>query len=198
MTCVDRWCPECKDRMIHQNNRGEHEASSGILQWIHDNVPRVMDVIDDDGNPHGFDIIRRKIRPRLWRRIEHKHRAGKPRDSQTELLPIIAASIAGSITRKMLHPASGVFIVWADPPFNSGRIAIVHPHLPFRHADPAELSGTPWKQFWTAIDISHGRCTRCYTNPPDMGFHFCGNGANGSPTPEQLAADGKWLAGKAD
>jgi len=153
VNCRSRRCPECGDQLIHLNNRGDHEAASGLLQWIHDNVPRQMDVIDDDLQPDAFEVVRRKLNPPLWLRIEHKPRGKGLRPSQQFLLPRMANSIQHGIHMQVYHPMSGVYVVWSDPPYESGAVSRVWPQLPLRLGEERELKGAEWVNFWLAAWI---------------------------------------------
>jgi hypothetical protein len=142
--------------MIHQNNRGETEASSGLLQWVNEHVDHHMDLVDDDGEEGNFDVHKRKVKPRIWRRIEHKPIGGSPRESQHILLPIIAASMLGDVNWKVLNPRSGVFMVWSNPPHDRGIVAKVHPHYgpnsTLKYGAQRKLMGDDWVQFWLCAE----------------------------------------------
>ena len=49
MKCKNYRCPECGDRLIHQEKRGMNESASALGQYIHDNYPNTFWFMDVDG-----------------------------------------------------------------------------------------------------------------------------------------------------
>ena len=120
MSCPRRFqCPTCKDVLIHQNNRGLNESSSGFGQHIHDEYPCIFDVCDTD-------MIVHKSQYRLLRWIEQKPVDQDVRPSQRRILPFFAMMIKLLANQfRKLDPQSGVFIVWSNPPYSVASIAQV-------------------------------------------------------------------------
>lgn len=150
-------CPICKDRLIHQERRGPHEAASGLLQWIHDNVGRRMNVVDDDSQPGRFHVVRQRVSPPLVREFEHKPSGFVLKDSQRFLLPIRALGLRSAVNVGQIHPDSGVFVVWSDPPHDSGVVAQVSPVLPLMLSPRMRLTGSEWRDFWAVRWIPDGQ-----------------------------------------
>lgn len=115
-------CDDCGDRIIHQTLRGPTEASSGFNQFVHDEVAHLMFLAD-------IDAMFYAKRNRLCRVCEHKH-VGEPlKDSQREMLPLLDCGVELLKESKLVHSASGVYVIESDPPYTS---AIIRPVLPQR------------------------------------------------------------------
>lgn len=103
-------CPTCGDRLAHQKNGGPDEASSAYLQHLHDDYPRVMNVVNDDAVIHARSTG-------ILRHLEHKWPGQSLKRSQLDTLPMVAEGIASLISRGRLNPGSGVYVIEIEPPW---------------------------------------------------------------------------------
>jgi len=133
-------CPECQDRLIHQSKRGSDESSSAFGQWIHDDLTREMFTPD-------IDTVVYKARTRILRVIEHKPRGMPLRRSQETVLPLLAKAIQLLAATRLVHPESGVFMVQADPPFESARVRQIDGWTRNSQPQSYEITGTKWISF---------------------------------------------------
>ena len=140
-------CPECGDQFIHLNNRGMHESSSGLTQRIHDLLPRTADIIDNDDPYESWAVVRQRLDPPLWWHKEHKPRGKSLGTSQKFFLPRLAETIKRGVESGIWHSDSGVFVVWSDPPYDTGAVQRIG-----SDKEPVELSGTNWDEFLVAAD----------------------------------------------
>jgi hypothetical protein len=97
MTCVD-----CGDRMIHLLNRGPDESSSALGQFVHDELPRVMNAVDTDLALHARST-------KIFRHIEHKIPGQDLSRAQRDVLPLYAEAVAALVARGRLGQQSGAF-----------------------------------------------------------------------------------------
>lgn len=114
MSCPHQYsCPHCKDKLIHQNNRGPRESSSGLGQHVFDRIDHVMDLVD-------IDLVVFKRATRLLRIIEAKPPGGELGIAQRFVMPIIALAIRVLAGIGELHRDSGVYVLETGPPFETG------------------------------------------------------------------------------
>lgn len=144
-------CPECGDRLIHQNNRGMHESSSGYGQYLHDKHGNVFWLMD-------IDLIIYKRATKILRIGEQKPLRGSPRPSQRFLLPLLAVGLKTLVMVGVLHRQSGVFVIFADPPFEGGiTVREVEPILGsvlFSLGPEIVLNGATRTKFETGLDLT--------------------------------------------
>jgi hypothetical protein len=114
MSCPHEYnCPRCKDKLIHQNNRGPRESSSGFGQYVFNEIGHVMDLVD-------IDLVVFKRATRLLRIIEAKPPGGELGIAQCFVMPILALAIRILAGLGELHPNSGVYMLETAPPFATG------------------------------------------------------------------------------
>ena len=118
--CQQRVCPECGDHLIHQTKRGSRESSSAFGQFIRDTYPSTFDHMD-------IDSVIRAASVGILREIEHKFTGQQVKPSQQRILPLKAAITEESVKLGINKPGSGVFVVWADDPFESLLVCRVAP-----------------------------------------------------------------------
>jgi len=134
-------CPDCGDRMLHLRNRGPHESSSAIGQYVHDVYPITFDAVDSD-----LTLSARSTR--VLRHIEHKFPGQQISNSQRRVLPLIAEGITSLVARGRLHRESGVFLViWEVEPETPAVVRRVH----YDHLGPEhQLAPDYFEPFFTA------------------------------------------------
>ena len=113
-------CPDCGDKMIHQENRGFAESSSGYGNHIRDHRTKKQFFMDVDG-------VLCKMANGMVRIIEHK-KPGRPlKKSQLCILPILQKGIELLIDRGEdgLHKESGVFVVRSEPPWDCAEVTSI-------------------------------------------------------------------------
>lgn len=148
--CDNHHCPECGDRLIHQANRGHDESSSAFGQWIHDELSHEMHAPD-------LDTVIYKVSTRILRVLEHKTRGKHPSKSQNAVLPLLAKAVQLLAATGLVHPDSGVFIVYSDPPYDSASVQQVEGWAARRAKMLCgELTGQPWRDFMQgeAMDVT--------------------------------------------
>ena len=128
--------------MIHQNARTGHESSSALGQHIHDTYPKVFDWMDVDG------VIFKKSK-KLMRIVEHKEPGKTLSESQKRILPILAIGIQVAKDRNLLHPRSGVYVVWSSTPFLTADVSEVLPVPRFMLDDIVRLDPESFAHFKT-------------------------------------------------
>jgi hypothetical protein len=139
--CERYACPECGDVLIHQWRRGAKESGSAIGQHIFDHYPHDFDWCDLDG-------VIRKSRNGILRFVEHKPVGKRLHGSQSRILPLMAVLVTEAIRQHQAHAQSGVFVVYADPPFASALVEQIGG--PFR----ADLTGDELDRFLTGLPLA--------------------------------------------
>jgi len=114
--------------------RDPNRSSSEFGQWIHEKLPRVMFAID-------LDMVIYKKSTRILRIIEEKRPHQCLKDSQQCILPLLAKAVDSLKREGMVHRQSGVFVVFTEPPFNSGRIEQIGGEYEMT------LDGERWRHF---------------------------------------------------
>jgi hypothetical protein len=142
------YCPRTGDRLIHQENRGDKEASSGFNQFINNLPEHLMFWADIDGVGYAK-------RNHVLRICEHKPLGGYLRPSQLAILPVLALMVNLLKQLGLIHPSSGVFVINADPPYTSGYIRPVLPRFDgkFRHDPDTFLDGDAFKSFLNCDEL---------------------------------------------
>lgn len=104
---------------------GAHQSSSPLGQWVHDNLPRVFNWVDDDFGRAGVRLYARSTN--ILRLVEHKfldQRGAKVlTPAEWETYGKLAELVADGVGAGRLNPESGVFILWCDVPPTDGLIA---------------------------------------------------------------------------
>lgn len=130
----------CGDRLIHQFNRGAHESSSALGQFVHDEVGKGVWWSDIDGAVF-------KVDTRVLRVIEHKPSDGELSAGQERILQLLGMGIKSLIAHELVHPQSGVFVVRSEPPFNTSLVQRYR-HWPLtRDGLRVEMHGEQWRRF---------------------------------------------------
>lgn len=132
-------CPDCRDRLIHQENRGHHESSSAFGQFVHDKF-------GNDFWAGDIDQYQMRRTDKTFRILEVKKPGGKLSSGQRALLPILADGLAVSGPAHG-YSETGVFVVeWAV----GRRAARVTQFLPGGGAHRFEVYDEDFDQFVTA------------------------------------------------
>lgn len=139
-------CERCGDRLIHQRFRSPNESSSSFGQFIHDSFPNDFFRCDDDEATHY------KLATKIWRDIEHKFDGQVRSRGQVVTMQKRALAIRELIALHLVHPDSGSFVVWSDPPFASGSVSKVDPTNGSLFA-PVELEAEKWVRFLTGLEM---------------------------------------------
>lgn len=134
MNCDDAFCPDCGDRLIHQSRRGSHESSSALGDFVHNNLQLTMYVLD-------VDMVVYKVGTKILRVVEHKFEGQGLKPSQLSVLRLLAQAVESLIADGAVDAQSGVFAVWADPPFETAR------SLHFPSLTRMDLTGEDWRDF---------------------------------------------------
>jgi hypothetical protein len=142
MTCQLTYCHECGDRMIHQTNRGPHESSSAYGQHVHERYGRTFYFTDGDA-------LTFKRSSQILRVIEHKYSGGVLSPGQRVILPLIAIGLDSLAHLHGVDPASGVFVMYADAPFECVAVRRVMPDITFTLGEPQLLAGPALDAFNT-------------------------------------------------
>lgn len=99
------------DKWINNPNR----ENSKLGQWITDNLPVTFFWCDIDG------VVYKKS-TRVLRIVEWKYPGQRLSKGQSTILPLLSKGINVLITMRILHPQSGVYGLWGEPPFDSAVI----------------------------------------------------------------------------
>lgn len=144
--CRSRTCPECGDALIHQTQRGPHESSSPFGQFIHNSLGNTFYRVDDDQASHY------KRATKVLRHIEHKFTGQIQSPGQVVVMAKWALAIRELVYMKDVHPESGSFVVYSDPPFTRG---VIHRVDPGNGAlgDGVALTDDDWGRFLTGLEI---------------------------------------------
>jgi hypothetical protein len=135
--------------MIHQLHRKNDEAASAYLQHLRADRPHNFTVCDADGW-----IYKRETK--IARFVEHKPRGGRVQRTTAEILALQSEMIRRSVGISVLHPQSGVFIVYADPPFESAFAEWVDPWgmtVPRWESGPTWAANVPFSRELTGEDL---------------------------------------------
>jgi len=136
-------CPDCQDRLIHQENRGHHESSSTFGQFVHDNFEKDFWAGD-------IDQYQMRRTDKTLRVFEVKKPGGQLSSGQRELLPILADGLAVSGPNHG-YLETGVFCV----EWGMGKLsAVITQFLPGGRIYRFELRGEGFVRFVTARSIS--------------------------------------------
>lgn len=80
--------------------------------------------------------------------VEHKRRGGSLSDGQKKILSLLAESLQLLAARGLIHEQSGVFVVYSNPPYETGGLVKQLPgssdHAVWRDQ---EMSGRKWLGF---------------------------------------------------
>jgi len=120
MSCHNKSCADCGDRLIHLVNRGSDESSSPIGQHVHDNLPNTFFWMDSDATVY-------KLKTKIWRQVEHKFDGQELSKSQETMLPMMARMVQSEVKAGNLDDASGVFVLWTDQQFTAATVCRVRP-----------------------------------------------------------------------
>lgn len=146
--CGKYKCPDCKERLVHQDSKGPDESTSGYGQYIHDNYGNTFYWMDGDG-------ILFKKRNRMLRFIEHKEFRQQLRPSQETILPILATLIQMLVMVRVIHEQSGVFVVYSDPPYvDAITVRQIQPQWTLEFDAPITLDGVEKMHFETGEEIN--------------------------------------------
>ena len=140
MMCDHYTCPQCNDKLIHLVHRGAHESSSELGQYIHDELPNQFYLMDND-----VTVFKRATK--ILRVVEHKYVGQGLSNGQIAILPKYAMMIHNMQESLGLHPASGVFAVWSDSPFDVAVIQRVSPTIGYDLQQAVRLDRTQFQQF---------------------------------------------------
>ena len=99
---------ECGDRLIHQHNRGAHESSSLLGDYIHRCFPQTFYYMD-------ADMVFYKSRDRRLLFAEHKFPGQILKPSQQCLLPLMGRLIQLGVDNGLLVEGESLQIVGAPP-----------------------------------------------------------------------------------
>jgi len=106
--------------MIHQLHRKSNESASAYLQHLREDRPHTFTVCDSDGW-----IFKRATN--IARYVEHKPRGGRLQRTTREILQLQQQLLLRAARVGTVHPQSGVFVVYADPPFTSAYVEWIDP-----------------------------------------------------------------------
>lgn len=136
--CSKSVCQECGDVLIHQGKRGWRESSSAYGQHIRDDYATTFFFLDIDGCIY-------KVKTKVLRVIEHKRPTQSLKNSERDVLGLFAIAVDNLISREIVHPQSGVFVLYANDPWKDA-VAMA---IGSGQSRSAELSGRKLKQFET-------------------------------------------------
>ncbi len=128
MSCPDpQKCPGCSDRMIHQLRRKNNESASAYLQHLRDDRPHTFTVCDNDLSEHGSGWIYKR-ETKIARYCEVKKRGDHVQSTTREVLQLQQQMLLRAANLRTVHPQSGVFVIYGDPPFTSAYCVWVDPY----------------------------------------------------------------------
>jgi hypothetical protein len=136
--------------------RGPHDSSTEFGQYIHDQLERKFNAIDDDRVVYvtkgALKVYARSTG--ILRHLEHFYPGAELSDAQKETLPLLAACFWYGVQQRVIQPGSGVFTIEAAAPFESGEIRpqLWHPTSGFRVGEPFALAGAEFARFIGTYD----------------------------------------------
>jgi|SRR6516162_11520340 hypothetical protein len=104
MGCGRQYCPNCKQELIHRDNRQSFESSSSLGAILHREGPAEMSLCDIDA------CIWKKSSNTL-RIIEHKQAQAHLGDQQLKSLLKLRTAIDAGIKAGLLDNKSGVYVL---------------------------------------------------------------------------------------
>lgn len=132
-------CPHCNNEF--DMPRDPNISHSAFGQWVHDNFPNNFFWSDVDG-------IVFKRATRILRVMEEKRPGQTLKDSQRTILPLLARGVSRLVDLGIIHPQSGVFIIYTEPPYTTATISQVDNYI------NKELSTDEFKSFITGLEIT--------------------------------------------
>lgn len=85
----------------------------------------------------------------IARVIEHKHPGRPLKDSQKDVLELVAKSVQLLSATRLVHPHSGVFVVRSELPHESGVVERIDGWQPRKTVPKVELLEERWREFLT-------------------------------------------------
>lgn len=132
--------------------KSAEQSSSAFGQYMSEKHPKTFFWCDIDG------VIMKNMTGML-RVIEHKYVGQPVKPSQRAVLPLLAMGINCMKMVGRVHAESGVFVVWADAPFDKSiLVSEVVPTVGFRVTEPVELDGVEKNCFLQGMPINEKRC----------------------------------------
>lgn len=157
MNCHRYRCPECDDSLVHLVNRGAHESSSPLGQYVHDKLPNQFYWMDADG------VIYKKA-TRIMRIIEHKFTGQSVSASQLEILPKLATMIRSAAAFERVNEHSGCYIVWTNYEFTEAIVERLKPKLQIETYPAFLIVGDNLKRFMSGDLIDSNDVKRVQHN----------------------------------
>lgn len=118
MKCPHASCVECGGKLIHQDSKKSDESSSALGQHVHDSYPTTFYFMDIDAAIY-------KRATRILRIVEHKNPDQVVRPSQRAVLPMLSLAVQGMVQANLVHPESGVFVLWSEGSFDTASVSRV-------------------------------------------------------------------------